>query len=87
MGRLDVMSTINLMPLTLEEYINFVANCCGVSLRAYSYMHEWIGLVAILKGLIHTVAAVLLQPFNSYIRFRIKALIVSQLCSTRVGRS
>jgi hypothetical protein len=86
-GRLGVMSTINLVPLTLGEHMNFVANCCGVSLGAYSRMHEWIGLVAILEGLIHAVAAVLSQPFNPHTRFGIEALVVSRLCSARVGRS
>jgi hypothetical protein len=78
--RLGVISTINLMPLILREYINFVANRYRVNLKAYAYMYKWLRGVAILKGLVYIVAAVLLQPFNLYIRFRIKALTISRLC-------
>jgi hypothetical protein len=56
--RLGVMSTINLMPLVLGEYINFVANSCRVCLRAYTYIHKWLRGVAILEGLLHAVVAV-----------------------------
>ena len=52
------MSIINLMPLVLGEYINFVVNRCGVSLRVYTYIYKWLRGVAILEGLVHMVVAV-----------------------------
>jgi hypothetical protein len=85
--RLGVMSTINLMPLVLGEHMNFVANRCGVSLRAYAHMHEWLGGVAILEGLVHVVAAVSSQSFNPHTGFGIEALTVSRLCSVKLGKS
>jgi hypothetical protein len=81
------MLIINLVPLALGEHMNFVANRCEVSFRAYAYIHKWLGRVAILERLVYIIAAVLSQLFNSHIRFRIKALIVSLLCSAKEGRS
>ena len=85
--RLDVMSIINLMPLVLGEHINYIANRYRVRLRVYTYIYKWLRGVAILEGLVHIVAAVLLQLFNPYTRFRIKALIVSRLYSIKLSKS
>jgi hypothetical protein len=52
------MSIINLMPLVLGEHINFIANRCGVNLKAYTYMYKWLRGVVILKGLVYIMAAV-----------------------------
>ena len=81
------MFIINLIPLVLREYINFVANHYRVSLKAYTYIYKWLRGVAILKGLIYIVAAILLQSFNPYIGFRIKALIVSSLYFIKLNKS
>jgi len=55
---------INLVLLALGEYMNLVANFCGVRLRAYASMHEWLGRVVLAKGLIYLVAAISSQYLN-----------------------
>jgi hypothetical protein len=85
--RLGIIFIINLMPLVLREYINFIINRCRVNLKVYTYIYKWLRGVAILKGLVYIVAAVSLQPFNLYIRFKIKALIVSRLYSIKLSKS
>jgi hypothetical protein len=60
-GRSGLMSIINLMPLSLGGHMNLIASRCGIRLGAYSRTHRWLGRVAIVEGLIHTVAAVSLR--------------------------
>jgi len=51
--RSGVICTINLVPLALGEHMNIVASWCRLSLGTYTRMHKWLGIVAIVEGLLH----------------------------------
>ncbi|CAK7237495.1 hypothetical protein SBRCBS47491_009996, partial [Sporothrix bragantina] len=55
------LSLANLVPLFLGSQMNSVANVLGLRLRAYSRMHRWLGRVAVVEGLVHMIAAVVLH--------------------------
>jgi predicted ferric reductase len=57
--RLAIMSVINLVPLALGGHMNFIASRCRIRPQNYERMHRWVGKVAILEGLIHSVMAAL----------------------------
>jgi hypothetical protein len=59
--------------------MNLVASFCGVRLRAYASMHEWLGRVVIAEGLIHLVAAISSQHLNLQSTSRVAELMVSHL--------
>ncbi|KAG9232960.1 hypothetical protein BJ875DRAFT_442684 [Amylocarpus encephaloides] len=44
--------------------MNIVASWCGLSLGAYARIHEWLGIVVIVKGLVHTVAGAASQKLD-----------------------
>ena len=71
------MSTINLIPLSLGGQINLIASRYRIRLGAYARIHRWLGKVAIVEGLVHTVAAVSLQKPNLRVQSDVAALIVS----------
>jgi hypothetical protein len=77
--RSGLLCIINLVPLALGEHMNLVANFCGVRLKAYASMHEWLGRVVIAKGLIHLMAAISSQHLNLQSTFRVAELMVSHL--------
>jgi len=62
--RSGVICTINLIPLALGEHMNMVASWCRLLLRTYARIHEWLGIVAIVEGLVHTVAGVASQKLD-----------------------
>jgi hypothetical protein len=75
--RSGLISTINLMPLTLGPYINRIASYCGLRLDVYARIHRWLGRTAIIEGLVHTAAAASLHTPNLRERSDIAALTVS----------
>jgi predicted ferric reductase len=77
--RSGLLCIINLVPLALGEHMNLVASFCGVRLRAYASMHEWLGRVVMAEGLIHSVAAISSQHLNLQSTFAIAELMVSYL--------
>ncbi|KKY22692.1 putative ferric-chelate reductase [Phaeomoniella chlamydospora] len=44
--------------------MNLIASGCGVRLDSYALMHRWLGRVAIVEALVHTVAAAVSHPLN-----------------------
>lgn len=62
--RSGVICTINLVPLALGEHMNMVASWCGLSLGAYARIHEWLGIVVIVEGLVHTAAGAASQKLD-----------------------
>lgn len=77
--RSGVICTINLVPLALGEHMNMVASWCGLSLGVYARMHEWLGLVAIVEGLVHTTAGAASQKPDLHSTSGIATLAVSRL--------
>ncbi|OCL05849.1 hypothetical protein AOQ84DRAFT_379187 [Glonium stellatum] len=73
--RSGLMSTINLMPLSLGAHMNLIASCCGISLGANARIHRWLGRVAIAEGLIHSAAP--LQKHNLRMQSDVAALIAA----------
>jgi hypothetical protein len=76
--RSGVICTINLVPLALGEHMNMVASWCGLSLGAYARIHEWLGIVAIVEGLVHTAAGVASQKLDLHTTSGIATLAVSR---------
>jgi hypothetical protein len=76
--RSGLISIINLMPLSLGAHMNLIASYCGISLGAYASIHRWLGWVAIVEGLVHTIAAVSHQKLNLHITSDVAALTASQ---------
>lgn len=56
-NRMGTLSVINLMPLALGSHMNFIASRCRIRPQSYERMHRWVGKVAIVEGLIHSVMA------------------------------
>ncbi|KAI9784310.1 MAG: hypothetical protein M1839_002371 [Geoglossum umbratile] len=72
--RTGLMSTINLMPLSLGGHLNLVASRCGIAFEDYVRIHRWLGWVAIAEGLVHAVAAASIQQLNLHTSPQIAAL-------------
>ena len=77
--RSGMLCIINIVPLVLGERINLVASFCGVRLRTYTSIHEWLGAVVIAEGLIHSVTALSSQHLSLQSTFGVAELIVSYL--------
>lgn len=77
--RSGVICTINLVPLALGEHMNMVASWCGLSLIVYARIHEWLGLVAIVEGLVHIAAGAASQRLDLHTTSGIATLAVSRL--------
>ncbi|KAI9767639.1 MAG: hypothetical protein M1840_005510 [Geoglossum simile] len=72
--RTGLMSTINLMPLSLGGHLNLVASRCGITFEDYSRIHRWLGWVAIAEGLVHAAAAASIQKLSLHTLPQIAAL-------------
>jgi hypothetical protein len=77
--RSGVICTINLVPLALGGHMNMVASWCGLSLGAFARIHEWLGIVALVEGLVHTVAGAASQKIDLHATSGIATLTVSRL--------
>jgi hypothetical protein len=53
--RSGVIYIINLILLALREHINVVASWYRLSLRAFVYIYKWLGIVALVKGLVYII--------------------------------
>jgi hypothetical protein len=56
--RMGIMSVINLVPLALGGHMNFIVSRCKIGPQSYERMHRWVGKVAIVQGLIHSIGTV-----------------------------
>lgn len=56
------MAIINMVPLFLGGRTNPVADALGISIQSYYFAHNWIGRVAIVEALIHSVIVLTLRP-------------------------
>jgi hypothetical protein len=65
MSRSALMSSIQLIFLSLGHYMNFVINNCGIASESYNQIHLWIVFVAALEGLIHSVISITLDSFDT----------------------
>jgi hypothetical protein len=74
----DLMSTINLIPLSLGGHMNLVASRC-IKFEDYSRIYRWLGMVAIAEGLVHATAAASSQKPSLHISSQVAVLTVSQL--------
>ena len=74
-----VICAINLVPLALGEHMNVVASWCGLSLGAFARIHEWLGIVALVEGLVHTVAGAASQKLDLHATSGIAMVTVSRL--------
>ncbi|KAI9855644.1 MAG: hypothetical protein M1813_009690 [Trichoglossum hirsutum] len=72
--RAGLMSTINLMPLSLGGHMNFVASRCGIKLESYGRIHRWLGRAAIAESLVHVAAAASSQKPNLHVSSQAAAL-------------
>lgn len=55
--RSGMIAMINLVPLSPGAHMNFLVNFCGIRLGDYGRIHRWLGRMAIVEGIVHTVAA------------------------------
>jgi hypothetical protein len=55
--RFTLLYIINLMLLALRERINLIASIFKVRLSAFTSMHEWLGSVVIVKGVVYIAVA------------------------------
>ena len=74
--RMGQMSTINLIPLALGGHMNVIVNLCGVRPENYQRMHRWLGRVAIVEGLVHSIMAATSQKLDLRISSQVAALVV-----------
>ena len=77
--RSGMISIINLIPLSAGAHMNFLTNACGIRLDVYGRIHRWLGRVAVIEGLVHTIAAVSLQMPDLQVRSDVAGLTVSLL--------
>ncbi|KAF2458843.1 hypothetical protein BDY21DRAFT_258314, partial [Lineolata rhizophorae] len=62
--RSALLSTINLIPVLLGAHMNIIVSYYGIRLPTYTRIHACIGIVAVIEGLVHTVAISSLQKPN-----------------------
>jgi len=74
--RMGQMSTINLIPLALGGHMNVIVDLCGVRPENYQRMHRWLGRVAIVEGLVHSIMAATSQKLDLHISSQVAALVV-----------
>ncbi|KAM0269044.1 hypothetical protein ACHAQH_009849, partial [Verticillium albo-atrum] len=74
--RSGVLSVVNMAPLFLGTRMNLIASGCGLSLPTYVATHRWLGIMAILEGLIHAAVALWTQAPNGFAKLSDKSGIV-----------
>jgi hypothetical protein len=62
MNRAGLLSSINLIFLCLGGNVSFIPRSCGFPHEGYSRAHRWIGRIAVVEGLLHSIMAVVLRP-------------------------
>ncbi|KAH7111270.1 ferric reductase transmembrane component 3 [Dendryphion nanum] len=72
--RSGLISIINIMPLSLGANMNLIVSRCGISLPTYAKLHQWLGRVAIVEGLIHVAVAVSYRRLNLHTLSDVAAL-------------
>ena len=90
-ARAGILSIINMIPLLVGPRLAMVADLVGISIRTNLRIHEWIGRMAILQGMIHTIL-----PFVGHRPFRwdsirssgvvVRPLLLLSISSTNVDR-
>ncbi|KAI9767709.1 MAG: hypothetical protein M1839_004370 [Geoglossum umbratile] len=75
--RTGLMSTINLMPLSLGGHLNLIVSKCNITFEDYGRIHRWLGWVAIAEGLVHAAAAASIQKPSLHTSSQIAALIAA----------
>ncbi|KAF7894689.1 uncharacterized protein EAF01_010139 [Botrytis porri] len=60
MHQAGLLSTINLIPLGLGGHMNIVADSFGLNPESFNCMHRWIGRVAVIEGVFHTILGIAL---------------------------
>jgi hypothetical protein len=58
MLRSGMMASVNLIPLFLSGWTNFLANSFGIPLHTYYLAHHWVGRMAVTQGLLHAGLAI-----------------------------
>jgi len=77
MQRMALMSTINLVPLAIGGQMNIIASHCGLTLNDWNHMHRWLGTVAVVEGLVHSIVAAASEGLNVHISSQVAGLTVS----------
>lgn len=77
MKRTALMSTINLIPLSLGHHINFIFDRCGIKSKDYGRIHRWLGRAAVVEGFMHSVVAATSHAFNMHATSQVAAWVVS----------
>ncbi|KAH6883860.1 ferric reductase transmembrane component 3 [Thelonectria olida] len=80
--RSGIISVVNLIPLFLGGQMNIIASHCGLSLRAYTRLHRWLGSVAIVEGLLHVIVSVSRQMPNFKLKTNVAGLVVLSIFVT-----
>lgn len=60
--RAAIMALINMVPLFIGGRTNPLADALGISVQSYYFAHNWIGRVAILEAVLHSIVVLCLQP-------------------------
>lgn len=74
--RLGQMSTINLIPLALGGHMNLITNCCDIKVKNYQHVHRWLGRVAIVEGLVHSIMTAAASKPDLHTPSQVAALVV-----------
>lgn len=60
--RAATIALINMVPLFIGGQTNPLANTLGISVQSYYFTHNWIGQVAIVEAVLHSIVMLSLQP-------------------------
>lgn len=52
--RLGVLSIVNNIPLAMGGHPNLVMDFCGIGVKSYALLHQWMGRTTIVEGLLHS---------------------------------
>lgn len=57
-SRSGLMSTVNFILLSLGNHLKFLFTNCGIAFQDYDRMHQWIGAITLIEGLMHSVISI-----------------------------
>ena len=77
-SRVDILSTINLIPLLTGTRLSLTADTLGISLRSHISLHRWIGIISTIQAVIH-VLFLGDRNFREWDLFKISGAVVSMV--------
>ncbi|KAI9736728.1 MAG: hypothetical protein M1834_000932 [Cirrosporium novae-zelandiae] len=70
-SRAGTLATINLVPLFIASNFSVAADLLGISLRGYTWIHNSVGVVVFLQGLVHVLISVIGTSLSLNVPFQL----------------